>query len=283
MYEYYFTDELAHHGIKGQRWGVKNGPPYPLSGGDFSQSEREAIKKKKHRKYSIYNKKHYDMQIKAGNTISTLSYDKDRTKNADMFYAVSNKGDRHFYNVFFNHPMPKEDGGVALKYRITNTATKDIDVASEDSGAEIFKDLYRNDRDFYNYVTDKDRMRELFVKDKYKFKGYRESAKVLDKIDSGEEVTDKDVKTLYRMFNYTIPAQGKDIENQRKKFFDEAKKRGYEALLDTNDAIYGGFKAKTPIIVIDPEAVYVSQIKQTTMNDRRISKLVNAAHKALGI
>lgn len=24
-------DVLAHHGIRGQKWGVKNGPPYPLS------------------------------------------------------------------------------------------------------------------------------------------------------------------------------------------------------------------------------------------------------------
>ena len=24
-------DELYHHGIKGQKWGVRNGPPYPLS------------------------------------------------------------------------------------------------------------------------------------------------------------------------------------------------------------------------------------------------------------
>lgn len=24
------TDELYHHGIKGQKWGVRNGPPYPL-------------------------------------------------------------------------------------------------------------------------------------------------------------------------------------------------------------------------------------------------------------
>ena len=25
-------DSLSHHGIKGQKWGVKNGPPYPLDG-----------------------------------------------------------------------------------------------------------------------------------------------------------------------------------------------------------------------------------------------------------
>lgn len=25
-----YNNYLAHHGIKGQKWGVKNGPPYPL-------------------------------------------------------------------------------------------------------------------------------------------------------------------------------------------------------------------------------------------------------------
>lgn len=27
----YYDDELYHHGIKGQSWGAKNGPPYPLN------------------------------------------------------------------------------------------------------------------------------------------------------------------------------------------------------------------------------------------------------------
>lgn len=27
---YLKSDELQHHGIKGQKWGVKNGPPYPI-------------------------------------------------------------------------------------------------------------------------------------------------------------------------------------------------------------------------------------------------------------
>ena len=29
-YKNYCDQYLAHHGIKGQHWGVKNGPPYPL-------------------------------------------------------------------------------------------------------------------------------------------------------------------------------------------------------------------------------------------------------------
>lgn len=44
-------DELAHHGIKGQKWGVRNGPPYPLdrnngnSVGDEDDDRFKGIKK----------------------------------------------------------------------------------------------------------------------------------------------------------------------------------------------------------------------------------------------
>ena len=37
---------LEHHGILGQRHGVRNGPPYPLGSGDHSKSEQDAGWKK---------------------------------------------------------------------------------------------------------------------------------------------------------------------------------------------------------------------------------------------
>ena len=33
---------LQHHGILGQKWGKKNGPPYPLGASDHSAAEKEA-------------------------------------------------------------------------------------------------------------------------------------------------------------------------------------------------------------------------------------------------
>lgn len=293
MIYYCNTDELSHHGILKQKWGVRNGPPYPLKGGAYSPAEKKAIYKERHKKRnSIYNKKHFDETLKKGTEFKTLSYDENRTKNTDMFYAVTDKWDAHQYNALFNKPIPKpiydENGkqigtGQFYKYRITNEAKNDIKVASEDSGAEIFKELYSNNRDFYNYVTDKDRMRKDFVDDKYKFRGYRKAKAVLEKVDRGEEPTEDDVKTMYRMFNYIIPGESKDVSTQRAKFFKAAGEKGYGALLDTNDAIYGGFKAKSPVIVFDQQAVALKGIGQTSARSKKVSELALVGRKLLGL
>lgn len=45
MANYYavtYSFSLAHHGIKGQKWGKRNGPPYPLDAEDHSAREKKA-------------------------------------------------------------------------------------------------------------------------------------------------------------------------------------------------------------------------------------------------
>lgn len=283
----YYETELYHHGIRGQKWGEKNGPPYPLSGRQYSYAE-ERYRKRTRKAYSQSNKKHYDKTLSSGTTLRTLSYDKNRTKNTDMFYATHTTSDKHLYNALFNKPINSLEGKT-YKYKIDNSVKRDLKVASEDSGAKVFADLYSKNRDFSNFVLDENRMQSYFVQDKYKFKGYREARDTLAKMrDSSYTPTSTDLKTVYRMFNYTIPydgngnkSNGKDVLQQRTKFFNELSKQGYGAVLDTNDAIYGGFKADSPIIVFDMKQVIPKQIKETKLSDKRISELVMIAEKIL--
>lgn len=41
-YVYISHSALAHHGIKGMKWGKRNGPPYPLDPSDHSAAEKKA-------------------------------------------------------------------------------------------------------------------------------------------------------------------------------------------------------------------------------------------------
>ena len=46
-YNVIFKDDyLEHHGILGQKWGHRNGPPYPLDANDHSAAEKEAQKQR---------------------------------------------------------------------------------------------------------------------------------------------------------------------------------------------------------------------------------------------
>lgn len=36
---------LAHHGISGQKWGIQNGPPYPLDYSDHTSAEKKNLSK----------------------------------------------------------------------------------------------------------------------------------------------------------------------------------------------------------------------------------------------
>ena len=296
------NNELYHHGIVGQKWGVRNGPPYPLQGGSYTPSEKEAIYKERRKKHSIYNKKHFDEVLSPEKTtLTTLSYNPNRTKGTDMFYAIHTPTDVHQYNAMFNQPLKRnaydENGkligsGSYLKWRINNGVKTDMKVASEDSAANAFRKLYSRDRDFYNFVTDERRMQSHFVNSKYVFQGYREARSALQKLRSREDYvpTAKELQVIYRMFNYVIPSDGggdakraKDVYTQRAKFFRELKKAGYGAVLDTNDGIYGGYKAQNPIIVFDIDNVLPKETYMTTIGSKRASELAFLGRRALGI
>lgn len=294
---------IKHHGILGQKWGKQNGPPYPLKGGDYSAEETRKIRRKRLDPNSIYNKRHFDETLKADKTkLQTLSFNKDRTQGVDMFYASHKTLDNNVYKALLNQPIPKdildENGnkiGTEKIYRfsIKNKLNSDIKVASEDSAAKIFGDLYKENRDFYNFVTEPDRMMKYFDQKRLGIQGYREAKGVLDKMTSNPDYmpTAKDIRTVYRLFNYVIPYDGggsdsrgaADVLNQRTKFFSKLKEAGYGACLDTNDSIYNSLHAASPIIVFDMEQVIPDEVLNTGFSDRAVGIASIAFRKTFGV
>lgn len=59
------TDVLSHHGIKGQCWGVQNGPPYPIgrSGQTLSNGNAKLLKNYKGPAYFVSEKKFEDTHL----------------------------------------------------------------------------------------------------------------------------------------------------------------------------------------------------------------------------
>ena len=59
---------ISHHGIMGQKWGVQNGPPYPLdsdvSTGKRLKESKGLFKKKKKSKEDIKNYKKAAKELK---------------------------------------------------------------------------------------------------------------------------------------------------------------------------------------------------------------------------
>lgn len=50
-----YQRELYHHGILNQKWGRRNGPPYPLDREDHSKAEKKTLTK------SLSGKRHEEM------------------------------------------------------------------------------------------------------------------------------------------------------------------------------------------------------------------------------
>ena len=78
---------------------------------------------------------------------------------------------------------------------------------------------------------------------------------------------------MYRLFNYAIPNDSPDAKRQRAKFFRELSDRGYGALLDTNDAIYGKFKMEQPVIIFDMDSISIDDIYRTSDIEKTIAQV----------
>lgn len=111
-------NELYHHGIKGQQWGVRHGPPYPLDGTG-------------------------DITIKKGTKFKRLSIH-DENAAAGHAYVNYLKSDAQHYRGFFAARLRVLNKG-AMVYSIELEANKELKAPSKNKRVQTFYNLYKDD------------------------------------------------------------------------------------------------------------------------------------------
>ena len=182
------TTELYHHGIKGQQWGKKNGPPYPLGAEDHSAREnkarwsnslssgRSAIKKQVNKKSMAAAKKfseiYYDQKIKSGSGVMGIGRKHVDTflESNTAFYRIQSADNFEnfaFYATYKQHDINEYAGlfGKNLTSR-ANAAAKQAEKQAKKSGTEEDAENARQLRETANNmnvyqlkITNKERLK----------------------------------------------------------------------------------------------------------------------------
>lgn len=194
------NQDLFHHGIKDQKWGVRNGPPYPLNKGKKFKNRHtyEGLKKQEQN----MNKPHY---LKKGTKIyrTTSSKNEDNTGSAYVSYT---EVDRGIYKEWVR--MTEAKSG-KKSYEKTFKVTSDLKICGTDDVKEVFSKVI----DKIGKQSIDTAAKEFVIGDRVKNKDinqaekdFKESeifTKSVDKVYSGEAKFDNSNSSSYVIVDKT--------------------------------------------------------------------------------
>lgn len=301
MWTYNSTEELKHFGIKGMKWGVrryqkKDGTLTPS--GKLNNKQNNSEKKSKRREklykhyrelgmteveasnavnkriktermliaisgvaavslagYAIYShrKNTIDQVIKSGKKLQNISLDKEKGV-VDAFYSSMTEIDNHKYRGMYGSTLSVN--GVNKVYETQIGVKKDLKVASKKNAYKIFKDMMEKDEKFQKGVTTNLWEMQGLGSEKANKTLLRETKRL-------NTIGKKATQGSYEAFNISLPLRTEGGLDTRKKFYDELKKKGYDAIEDLNDKKYSGYNSKKPLIIFNgSDKAYVDKIRE---------------------
>lgn len=294
------TEHLVHHGIKGQKWGVRR---YQYADGTLTPAGRkrysndtsgfDSVMKTNvmhivnSAKTKITGKQYVDGYLKSGTTLSRIQTSKNFKNFA--FYATYKKHDVDAYTGLFGKNLmsranaeakraeeaakasgSEEDARTAQKlrenadnvtvYQLKLEATKKLKIPSDDNASDITANLLKEDEFKKN-------VHASLVDSKEKMKRPTQQVLFNQALNAMEKHPDKmssaDKTAVYKAFNLSLVNHNKEEIAAQNRFYSELKKKGYNALLDYNDKEYSSYHAKRPVIVFDTDSVRLQSVTAT--------------------
>lgn len=278
------SSELYHHGIKGQRWGVrrfqnydgtrkgakkKNPQPQELS--------EDELKRKRNKKiaaavaitsgvaltaavayvaHNQYVKEYVDKTINSDTLKRVSTNAEDISDTIERAYYSNNGNDDTKYKGAYGAQLWARShltlfGDKKDVYQKTFKA-EDVKLASNKNARDTFMDLL-NDKNFADQVHEQ-------------ISAYKKGIDINGTADQKKLFKDpyKNAKTAYDAFNVTLSNPQNEAGT---KFYEALKNKGYDAIRDRNDNIYSDFKAKSATIIFNGSKVTQTAVNKLSTDD----------------
>lgn len=281
---------LAHHGIKGMRWGIRrwqydDGSLTPAGERRYYDGSHGNIKsaigaKIGYTKAVLIRNSKKDRVLPKDVTLSRIQKEPEFEKGY-AFYTTYMKDDKKKYTGLFVQNIRRRYK--TDSYSLELKSNKDLKIASKDTCKKEMSDLLKNAafRDLY-YQSIQDSASKMRRPQQQKV--FYKALNDLKKKKYGSD-------SIYEAFNLSL-TNHEDFENKASEmFYGRLKKKGYHAIDDINDKKYSSYKAKSPLIVFDTSSISVQSISDVKYSDikglsrkynteRYIRELLNGAEAA---
>ncbi len=212
------TSCLAHHGIKGMKWGVRR---FQKKDGSLTTAGKK--------RYADYDPV---VLAKKGETVNHVSDAPLKTfRKGKSIYVSKGKKDLDNYLLTIAMSSDNKDGSI---YNTKISVLNDLISPSEKARVSEFVDLYGDNK-------------AVMAKDLAKAK--KESSFI--ELRSEKTLTRKyqkaDPEKVYKVFAKTLNAN----ESGKTAYFEHLKKKGYNAWVDDNDVKYNSVGSKSAMAVFD--------------------------------
>ena len=230
----------------------------------------------------MLGKNEVDTLLKANTKFSRIQTSKEMEEFP--FYATYKKHDVNMYEGLFGKNLKNRalaeakasgDAEQIQKakdmevYRVELKNTKGLKVPSDENAGKITAGLLKDKEFKENLKASIDDSREKMKRPSQQML-FKKADKALEKHPE-PGLDSKDKKNLYKALNLTLTNHNSQEVAMQKTFYNEMKKKGYHALVDTNDQEYSSYHAKRPMIVFDTASTSVDKVH--TLNEKRVNRL----------